>query len=39
MDGADFHARLRHRVFERADYDSLDALAGKFVEELAEAAV
>jgi len=38
MDGADFHAGPRHRVFERPDYDSLDALAGKFVQELAEAA-
>jgi hypothetical protein len=39
MDGADFHAGTRHRVFERPDYDSLDALAGKFAQELAEAAV
>jgi hypothetical protein len=38
MDGADFHAGPRHRVFERPDYDSLDDLAGKFVQELAEAA-
>jgi len=37
-DGADFKAGDRHRHFERPDYGSLDALAGKFTEELAEAA-
>jgi hypothetical protein len=37
-DGADFHARHRHRVFERPDYDSLVDLACKFIEELTKAA-
>jgi hypothetical protein len=37
-DGADFQAGHRHRHFERPDYNSLDALAAKFIEELAEAA-
>jgi hypothetical protein len=37
-DGADFQAGRRHRHFEQPDYDSLDDLAGKFVQELAEAA-
>lgn len=37
-DGADFRAGRCHRVFERPDYDSLDDLAEKFVQELAEAA-
>jgi len=37
-DGADFKAGHMHRHFEKPDYDSLDALAGKFIEELAEAA-
>jgi len=33
-DGADFEAGDLHPVFERPDYDSLDELAGAFVEQL-----
>jgi hypothetical protein len=37
-DMADFAAPSGDRVFENPDYDSLDDLARKFVEELVEAA-
>ena len=37
-DMADFDATSGHRVFESTDYDSLDSLAEKFVEELVGAA-
>ena len=37
-DMADFAAPSGDRVFESPDYDSLDDLAEKFVEELVEAA-
>jgi hypothetical protein len=37
-DGADFEAGNLHPLFERPDFDSLDELAGAFVEQLLGAA-